>query len=219
MARKSYYLHVMMSLEVIFNICRLTRGAFHSTKITSSNFRNFAGRMEHVRLLPGIRGHVLCNTGHVGETLLCLKMARTFWKFWRPQSSTTVTISCTILYRNDDVILLAAIACFMQRELTSVNGYFEVTIPAYLSGEFKNHFRMTREKCQLLTREIMHTGRISTGNLSGRPAILADKQILLFLWSVANKERSSTGRLHTIVYRPPLLLFQVSTTVHARLED
>ena len=46
----------------------------------------------------------------------------------------------------------------MRRELTRVNGYFEVTIPAYLSGEFENHFRMTRETCQLFTQEIMHTG-------------------------------------------------------------
>ena len=86
------------------------------------------------------------------------------------------TISCTILDSNDDVILLAAVACVMRRELTRVNGYFEVTIPAYLSGEFENHFRMTRETCQLLTQEIMHTGRIPTGNSSGRPAILTEKK-------------------------------------------
>ena len=44
-------------------------------------------------------------------------------------------ISCTILDSNDGVILLAAVACFITR-LNRVNGYFEVTIPAYLSGEF-----------------------------------------------------------------------------------
>ena len=42
------------------------------------------------------------------------------------------TISCTILYRNDDVKLVAAIACFMRRELTRVNEYLEVTIPGNL---------------------------------------------------------------------------------------
>ena len=86
--------------------------------------------------------------------------------------------------------------CFMRKELTRVNGYFEVTIPAYLSGEFENHFRMTRETCQLLKQEIMHTGRIATGNSSGWPAILPEKQILLFLWSVANREP-----YRTIAYR------------------
>ena len=93
------------------------------------------------------------------------------------------TISCTILDSNDDVILLAAVAFFMRREITrvNINGYFEVTIPAYLSGEFGNHFRMTKETYQLLTQEIMHTGRIPTGNSCGRPAILPEKQILLVL--------------------------------------
>ena len=68
---------------------------------------------------------------------------------------------------------------------------------------------MTRETCQLLTQEIMHTGRIPTGNLSGWSAILPDKQILLFLWNVANKEP-----YRAIADRPPqLLFFQVSTTV------
>ena len=55
------------------------------------------------------------------------------------------TISCTILDSNDDVILLAAVARFMRRESIRVNWYFEVTIPGYLSREFENHFRMTRE--------------------------------------------------------------------------
>jgi len=99
------------------------------------------------------------------------------------------TISCTILDSNDDVILLATVAFFMRRESTRVNGYFEVTISAYLSGEFENHFRMTRETCQLLTQEIKHTGWNPTGNSSGRPAILPEKQILPFLWSVINRDR------------------------------
>ena len=57
------------------------------------------------------------------------------------------TVSCTILNGNNDVKLLAAVACFMQRELTHVNGYFGVTFPVYLVGEFENHFRMTKERC------------------------------------------------------------------------
>jgi len=62
---------------------------------------------------------------------------------------------------------VAVIACFMRRELTRVNGYFEV------GGE--NHLQMTWETCQLLTQEIMHTRRIPTANLSERLAILPDK--------------------------------------------
>ena len=125
----------------------------------------------------------------LGETLSCLKMADFLNIFVALEQDYCETISCTIFYSNDnDVILLAAVARYKQRELTRVNGYFEVTIPAYLSGKFETHFRMTRETCQLLTQEIMHTGRIPNGNSSGRPAILPEKQTLLFLWSVANRE-------------------------------
>ena len=79
------------------------------------------------------------------------------------------TISCTILDSNDDVILLAAVACFMRRELTRVNGYFEVTIPAYLSRGFENHFRMTSETCQLWTQEIFTLGGIQLAIHLGGP--------------------------------------------------
>ena len=112
-----------------------------------------------------------------------------------------MTISCTILYRNEDVILVATIACFMWRELTRVNGYFEVTIPEYLSWEFENHFRMISETCQLLTQEIMHTGRIPTDNLSVRPAILPDNKYCCSFgapWQTRNPiVRSPTGRKET----------------------
>ena len=128
----------------------------------------------------------------LGETLLCLKMADFLNIFAASEQGDCETISCTILNSNDDVILLTAVACFMQRELTRVNGYFEVTIPAYLSRESENHFRMTSETCQLLTQEIKHSGRNPTGNSSGRTAILPEKQMLLFLWSVANREPYGT---------------------------
>ena len=88
----------------------------------------------------------------LGETLMCLKMADFLDIFAALEQDDCETISCTILDRNDDVILVAAVACFMRRELTRENGYFEETIPAYLSGEFENHFRMTWETYQLLTQ-------------------------------------------------------------------
>ena len=122
------------------------------------------------------------------ETLLCLKTADFLNIFAAVEQDDCEKTSCTIFDSNNEVILLAAVACYMRRELTCVNGYFEVTITAYLSGEFEYHFRMTRKTCQLLTQEIMHTGRIPSGNSSGRLAILPEKQILLFLWSVANRE-------------------------------
>ena len=120
--------------------------------------------------------------------MLCLKMADFFNIFAALQQGDCETISCTILDSNEDVILLAAVACFMRRESTRVTGYFEVTIPAYFLRKLENHFRMTRETCQLFRQAIKHTGRNPTGNSSGRPAILPEKQILLFPWSVGNRE-------------------------------
>ena len=89
-----------------------------------------------------------------------------------------------VIDSEDDLILLAAVSSFMWGSLNHVNGYFEATIPAYLSREFKVHFLMTRQTCELLVQEIMHTGRIPTGNTSGQPTILPEKQILLFLYGV-----------------------------------
>lgn len=47
---------------------------------------------------------------------------------------------------------------------------------------------MTRETCELLSPDIMQTGRIPLGNSSGRPAIPPKKQILAFLWTMTNQE-------------------------------
>ena len=69
----------------------------------------------------------------MGETLLCLKMANISAALERDDCE---TMSCTILDNNDVIFILVAVACFIRRELTRVNGYFEVTIPAYLSGEY-----------------------------------------------------------------------------------
>ena len=124
------------------------KGAFHSTKTTGSNFRNFrwsngtrktASQNSTSRALQ----HRAC-----WVKLLSLKMVDFLKTFAALEQHDCETISCTLLYRNKDVlILVAAIACFMRRKLTRVNGYFEVTIPGHLSGEFENHFRMPWETC------------------------------------------------------------------------
>ena len=53
-------------------------------------------------------------------------------------------LNYSVIDSEHDLILLAAVSSFMRRSLNRVNGYFEATIPTYLSGEFKSHFRMTR---------------------------------------------------------------------------
>ena len=86
-----------------------------------------------------------------------------------------------IVEDNDDIVLLSATSCFMRRNLTRITGYFEQTIPRYLVDEFKQHFRMTKETLEILSREIIRRGRIPLGNPSGRPVIQPQKQILTFL--------------------------------------
>ena len=121
--------------------------------------------------------------------LCCLRMADFLNIFAALEQGDCETISCTILDRNDDVILLATVACFMRKGLTFVNGYFEVTIySSVFVGGVRKPFPDDWATCQLLTQEIKHTERNPTGNLSWRPAILPEKQMLLFLWSVANRE-------------------------------
>ena len=93
-----------------------------------------------------------------------------------------------IVEDDDDIVLFSAASCFMRRNLTRMTGYFEQTIPRYLVDEFKQHFRMTKETFEILSREIIGRGRIPLGNPSGRPVILPQKQILTFLWGMANQE-------------------------------
>ena len=57
-----------------------------------------------------------------------------------------------MLEESDKEIVLSAACCFMRRNLTRIQDYFEQTLPRYLPDEFKHHFRMTRETCELLSR-------------------------------------------------------------------
>lgn len=74
----------------------------------------------------------------------------------------------------------------MRRSLNRMSGYFEVVVPAHFGDEFQSHFRLTRNTCELLTREIVATGVINVGNQFGRAPIPAEKQVLAYLWIMAN---------------------------------
>ena len=76
-----------------------------------------------------------------------------------------------VLDEDDDITLFSVGSSYMRRNLNRVRDYFEGTIPLYFPDEFKGHFRMTRETCELFTRAVMPTGRIPLGNGSGRAAI------------------------------------------------
>lgn len=73
----------------------------------------------------------------------------------------------------------------MRRNLTRIQDYFEQTLPRYLPDEFKHHFRMTRETCELLS----NANRTNTNDkFVWRPVIAPQKQILAFLWRIAYQE-------------------------------
>ena len=69
-----------------------------------------------------------------------------------------------VLDEDDDITLFSVGSSYMRRNLNRVRDYFEGTIPLYFPDEFKGHFRMTRETCELFTRAVMPTGRIPLGN-------------------------------------------------------
>ena len=93
------------------------------------------------------------------------------------------------LFRDeDDLMILSAVGCFMRCDLNRIQDYFEVTVSSYAPSVFRNHFRMTRGTCEILCREIMNTGKIPARNTRERLPIPPVKQVLAFLWSMANQE-------------------------------
>jgi len=58
-----------------------------------------------------------------------------------------------LLDDEDRVFIPSVASTYMRRSLKRIEGYYEVTVPSYFGDEFKNHFRLTRNTCELLTRE------------------------------------------------------------------
>ena len=55
---------------------------------------------------------------------------------------------------DDDIIVLSAIGrCYIRRNLNRIYNFMEITVPSYLPHEFKSHFRMTRETCELFAQK------------------------------------------------------------------
>lgn len=94
-----------------------------------------------------------------------------------------------LVEESDDLLLLGAASCFMRRDLNRVLGYFEATVPQYELSEFQSHFRLTRATFEELCREVVNTGRIPLSN-RGRERIPPEKQVLIFVWTMANQEVS-----------------------------
>ncbi|XP_020911978.1 protein ALP1-like [Exaiptasia diaphana] len=98
------------------------------------------------------------------------------------------SINTILLSQEEEVSILSVTASFMRRNLNRVADFYEHTIPTYLSSEFQSHFRMTRTTFELLLPEIVQTRMIPLNNRRGRPVIPPERQVLIFLWTMANKE-------------------------------
>ena len=88
----------------------------------------------------------------------------------------------------DDITLFAVTGMFMRRALNRSLGFYEEIIPSYFGSEFQSHFRMTRTTFEILSREIIGTGQIPIDNWRGRAPIAPVKQVMIFLWCIANQE-------------------------------
>ena len=89
---------------------------------------------------------------------------------------------------DDFIVLSSAASTFARKNLNRILGYFEQTIATYSLDEFKAHFRMQRATCEFVVREVTATGNIPAGNPFGRHVIDPRKQILIYLWCMANQE-------------------------------
>ena len=94
-----------------------------------------------------------------------------------------------LLEEEEDFPILGAACCFMRRNLNRVAGYFEATVNMYSPGEFQSHFRLSRGSFEQLCREVINTDRILITN-RGREHIPPEKQVLAFVWMMANQESS-----------------------------
>ena len=100
-----------------------------------------------------------------------------------------IVVENEMLFGGDDsTLLLTAVIPFMRRNLNRVEGFFTDTLPTYSMDEFKGHFRMTKGTCEALVREIVATGNIPFGNRFGRKSIDPTKQVMIYLWCMANQE-------------------------------
>ena len=100
---------------------------------------------------------------------------------WFATFSSIVNKEIERFLRNEndfDFVAIAGVSCcFVRRNLTRIQNYFESTVSNYFGDEFAAHFRMTRTTAELLTREVINTGRIPLGNPFGRPSIPPETSI------------------------------------------
>ena len=136
------------------------RGAFHSTKNSGMKFRVFHvtnGTVFSSWLDQAFPG--FAREYEVNKGNKWWQTLCLFYLLW--SCSTTPEVKTSgVLGEDDDIMLFSVASSYKRRNWNRVR--------------------------ELFTRAIMPTGRIPLGNGSGRAAIPPSKQVLAFLWSMAN---------------------------------
>ena len=71
----------------------------------------------------------------------------------------------------------------------SVRGYAKEVVPNYSLSTFREHFRLTPETFEELVCELANCPKFPLGHShGGRPPILINKELLIFLWFLETQE-------------------------------
>ena len=116
------------------------------------------------------------------------------------------------LYDDSEIVIFVTVSTFTRQNLNRTEGFFEVIVPTYAPDTFSSHFRMSRGTFTDLCCVIARTGRISLNNGFGRQPIPLEKQVLAFLWFVANPEviRSVSDRFNVTLSSMDRIIHRVS---------
>ena len=71
--------------------------------------------------------------------------------------------------KNGDIIFFSVVSSYTRGiGIECATFWKALYVPSYVPDEFKSHFLMTRETCELFTQAFMPTERIALGNPTGR---------------------------------------------------
>lgn len=89
---------------------------------------------------------------------------------------------------DDDTPLIAIALTGIRRSMVpKVKGFVEIVIPSYWSSDFRKDFRVSRRVYESLLNKLTPFIRYEQRAI-GRPSLPPDKQLLIFLWYIANTD-------------------------------
>ncbi|XP_033745714.1 uncharacterized protein LOC117331225 [Pecten maximus] len=88
----------------------------------------------------------------------------------------------------DDTVETVSAVCTKRNERTRIPFYAETIVKYYEEQEFHSHFRMTRSCFEILIDLIHGPGKVPVYHEQGRKPISIEKQVLITIWYLANKD-------------------------------